>query len=287
MGLDLAENPLSAKKELNIQSLFARSRMHASFEAPEPAHEDSFFASMAPNVPVYLGGTRRLMEPSGRLITSHGVLLVRTIDPAILAMVDTLTTVDYQAEKTVQQVTTAIVAEDGARAHVVDVDEATGAVNSRTIVRLRGDPWRWRSAVSLTQVERAAMAEGERPPEDADPDDLTVGSVVVSRFRFGAHGMLSEKIFLTNGAKVMTVADDLKVISEAAYDAKVREMFEANLTEEQRLQLEFERNFDDSMTPEQIEGKLSEMGLAAPPEEQRKEAGPGREMWARRKNRGG
>lgn len=279
MGLDLTQS-LPAKKELDIAALFARSRLHSSFEAP-PA-EESFFADMSAHRPLYFGGTRRLLEPSGRLISSHAIYMVRTVDPGILAMVDTLTTLDYQTSQATQQVTTAIVAADADRAHVVDVNEETGKINSRTMIRLKGEPWKWTSAVSLSQIDRAAMDEAEQPAADADPEDLTVGSVVVARFRFGKANLLAEKFLLANGEKVMGIVDDLKLINEATYDAKVREMFEANLTEEQRMQLEFERNFDENMTPEQIEEKLHEMGMTAPEHEQR---GPKKQTWAPRKNK--
>ncbi len=267
-GLDLRAPlppPTAASRsaELDVASLFAKSRLHASFDAP--VEGPSFFASMAPKVPIYLGGSRRLVEPNGRTITTHAVFLVRTIDPSILAMVDTLTTFDYAADRPTQQMTTAIVADDGTRAHVVDIDEKLGRVQSRTVVKLRGEPWRWDSAMSMNQINPETLPEHMRPPEDADPEDLTVGSVMVARFRFNPRTMLSERFMLHNGGVIMGIVDELKVITEGEYDQKVRALFEASLPEEDRAQMEFQQHFGENMSPEQIDAKIKELGLMPPP----------------------
>lgn len=212
-------NDLTGVPLTDFDTMFKNSRLSNLFSHEQSHH--SFFSRMDDGDTVYLMGSRRLVDPHGRAADTNFCLLQRTLDKENKRLLDRLVALDYDSGLPFEQHLTTQLEDDLTKATAIDKDQESGDVISRTFVRLRGEPFKWHSAVAMSKIEpRVDLSTMSQEYLDSLPQ-----TYAISRLKFGENGLISEKLIRQNDQIVLTVVDELKVTTQKIFESRIEKIF--------------------------------------------------------------
>lgn len=197
----------------DMMTLFANSRLNTQFNAPHDG--DSYFRRLEPGQVIYFNGTRRVIAGDGSFNEVSTCFLVRAVDKDRRVIMDRVIAIDFQSDMPFEQELNTYIGEDLQRAHTVDRNEGTDQIISRTFIKLRGEPWGWHSAIALTRLEEDEENFPDRPE-----------TMTISRLRFNGDSMLAEKLIRQNNETVVTIIDDLKIVTPKQFAEKTQKIYQ-------------------------------------------------------------
>jgi len=206
----------------DLDSMFKNSTMSGVFS--QQHHGPTFWNEIQESPTLYFIGTRQITPGAGQPFQPTYAFMKRHVNKPMRTIKDEFTTYDFRVNKPFKSTVVTTLESDLSRGRVHEVDADIGPETiQRTVLRLRGVPWKWHASVQMTQIttDASQLPPGQEPDED---------TYTATRSKFTQNGFIAEKLVRNGDRLTATVIDDMKIVDRQTFNQRLEQAMNGDTT---------------------------------------------------------